>query len=267
MESETLTYLYGIVPEDAPEPPAELAGVEGAPVRLLRAVGLAAVVGDVPAEVYAAERLDARLADLPWVGERGVAHEIVLTWFADRGPVIPLSLFSLHRDEERITARLEQHAPRLRELLARLAGRQEWGVKVRRIDATVAAHLELLSPRLRALAQEMESAPPGRRFLLAKKRDAMRGEELRAVTTDAVRRVFEELEACAERSTRLQVVANAGEAERPLVLHGAFLVPEAEYPAFQQRLSEAAHRYGALGFEFEFTGPWPPYHFADADAA
>ncbi|HEV2129682.1 MAG TPA: GvpL/GvpF family gas vesicle protein [Longimicrobiaceae bacterium] len=267
MESTTLTYLYGIVPEDAPEPPAELAGIEGAPVRLLRAYGVAAVVGDVADEVYAAEKLDARLADLAWVGERGVAHEIVLTWFADRGPVIPLSLFSLHQGEERITERLEQLAPRLGEILARLAGRREWGVKVRRIDATVAAHLELLSPRLRALAQEMEGAPPGRRFLLAKKRDAMRGEELRAVSADAARRVFEELEACAERSTRLPVVANAAEAERPLVLHGAFLVAEAEFPAFQQRLSDAAHRYGSLGFDFEFTGPWPAYHFADVDAA
>lgn len=267
MESETLIYLYGIVREDAPDPPAELTGIESAPVRLLRADGVAAVVGDVSSEIYAAEKLDARLADLAWVGERGVAHEIVLTWFADRGPVIPLSLFSLHRDEQRVRERLGQHAPRLRELLTRLAGRQEWGVKVRRIDATLAAHLELLSPRLRALAQEMESAPPGRRFLLAKKRDAMRGEELRAVSADTARRVFEELEASAERSTRLAVVANAAEAERPLVLHGAFLVPQAEFATFQQRLSEAAHRYGSLGFEFEFTGPWPAYHFADVDAA
>lgn len=267
MEPETLTYLYGIVPADAPEPPPELQGLEEGAVRLLRVAEVAAVVGSVPGAIYGAESLDARLGELGWVGERGVAHERVLTWFADRGPIVPLSLFSLHEDDERVRDRLALQAPRLRAILERLEGRREWGVKVRRIDATLAAHLDLLSPRLRGLAAEIESAPPGRRFLLQKKRDSMRGEELRAVSADAARTLFEQLESCAERAARLPITTSAGEVERTLVLHAAFLVSEAGFPAFQQRLSEAAHRYSRLGFEFEFTGPWPPYHFADVDAA
>ena len=36
--------------------------------------------------------------------------------------------------------------------------------------------------------------------------------------------------------------------------------------AKQRGVTEAAHRWGAAGFELEFTGPWPPYHFAADDA-
>lgn len=268
MDPDTLIYLYGIVPEDAPEPPAALLGLEDGSVWLLRAAGLAAVIGGVPEAVYGEEALNPRLQDLAWVGERGLAHERVLTWFADRVPVVPLSPFSLHEDEERVRARLEEESLLLQDTLARLKGRQEWGVKLWRQDGKLAAHLEELSPRLRALAAELESAAPGRRFLLAKKRDSLRGEELRSVGKEAAHEVYGILEECAERSALLPVAGGAGGAgERALVLHAAFLVREEEFPAFQRRLSEAALRYTALGFEIEFTGPWPPYHFVSADAA
>src|SRR5690606_33688413 len=97
-----LVYLYGIVPAEAPDPPDDLVGLEGAPVAVLRTGSVAGVVSEVPEEVYSDDALNSRLDDLAWVGERGLAHERVLDWFAERGPVIPLSLFSLHADRDRV---------------------------------------------------------------------------------------------------------------------------------------------------------------------
>lgn len=260
MEDTTLTYLYAVVPEDAPEPPAELRGVEGTHVRLLRAGGVAAVVGEVPAEEYGEEVLDARLADLPWVGERGAAHETVLLWYADRGPVLPLALFSLHRGEARVRERLERHSERFRRELERVRGRKEWRVRLWRVDERVAEHLDRLSPRLGRLAEEIEAASPGRRFLLQKKRSALREEELRAVGADAARRSYAALREAAGESALLPPPSAAE--GRALVLDAAFLVEEAAFPAFQREVTEVARRWGESGFEVEFTGPWPPYHFA-----
>ena len=264
MADRTLTYLYAVVPEDAEAPPPELAGIDGGPVRLLRADGVAAAVGEVSAEEYGEEALNARLQDLAWVGERGAAHEGVLLWLADRGPVVPLTLFSLHRDEAQLRARLEVAAPRLREALERLRGRREWGVRLWRPDARVAEHLDRLSPRLRGLAEEMEAATPGKRFLLAKKREALLQDELRAAGAEAGRQVFAELRPLAAEAVALALPAR-GE-DRALVLNAAFLVDDSAYAAFQQGVTEAARRWGESGFELEFTGPWPPYHFAGDDA-
>lgn len=262
----TLTYLYAVVPADAAEPPADLVGLEGGAVRLLRAGPLAAVVGEVPAESYGDEALNGRLGDLAWVGERGLAHEQVLDWFAERGPVIPLSLFSLHRADERVRERLETEAERLVALLERLRGRREWGIKLWRDDTAVAEHVDTLSPALQALAREIEAAPPGRRFLLQKKRDAARAEELRSVSKRLAHRVFELLGAAAERAATVPLPLTPPETPRTLLLHSAFLVPEDAFAAFQRRVGEVAREVGGVGFEIEFTGPWPPYHFAGSDA-
>lgn len=266
MEPNLLLYLYGVVPPDAPAPPPELHGLEDSPVRLLRESGLAAVVSDVPADEYSEEALEAHTRDLPWVGQRGVSHELVLTWFVDRGPVVPLAPFSLHRDEERVRTRLRDDAERFRAALARLRGAREWGVKIWRDDATLAEQIVHLSPRLRQLDEQIQGAPPGRQFLLRKKLDAARAAEMRTVAADLVRGVYHALANRAEAAVALPLPATPAE-PRVLALHAAFLVRDEEFAAFQAYLSEAAHDHHASGLEFEFTGPWPAYHFAKADAA
>jgi hypothetical protein len=265
VRTERLLYLYGIAPDDAADPPAGVRGLEDAPVRLVRAAGLAAVVSEVPAGTYADDVLDARLGDLAWVGERGFAHERVLDWFADRGPVIPLSLFSLHRDEDRLRARLAADAARLRPRLEDLRGRREWGIRLWRREERVDARLDELSPSLHALSAEIAAAPPGRRYLLLKKRDAMRAEELRSISRRMAHQLFERLESAAERARVVPVSAAEPGAARALTLQAAFLVPEEGFAGFQRAVSEAAHELGPVGFEVEFTGPWPPYHFAEGD--
>lgn len=263
-DSSTLIYLYGIAPGDAAEPPPELKGLDGRPVRLVRAAGVAGIVSDLPAGTYSDDLLNARLEDLAWVGERGVAHERVLDWFADAGAVLPLSLFSLHADEPRLLDRLRESGPRYESLLARLAGRREWGVKLwRRADA--GEHIDRLSPALAALGRELEDAPPGRRYLLEKKRDNMRAEELRSASQRLAHRVYGVLSEAAEHSSSSSIPAQP-EGTRVLLLSAAFLVPQDEFQEFHRTVSEVAHEVGEAGFDVEFTGPWPPYHFADLDA-
>ncbi len=260
-----ILYLYGVVPAEAEEPAAELAGLEGSRVTLLRSGALAAVVGALPAEEYSDAVLDERLGDLRWVGERGIAHERVLDWFLERGPVVPLSLFSLHRDEERVVARVESEAERFAALLERLRGKREWGIKLWRRGDELMRHLDGLSPLLKDLGDEIEKAPPGRRFLLSKKRDAARTEELRSVSRRAGHQVFASLRGEADRAASLTLPASPPEGSRQLLLHAVFLVADDAFPAFQARVGQLARELGGVGFEIEFTGPWPPYHFTEAD--
>jgi hypothetical protein len=267
MEQETLVYLYGVVPADAEAPPPALTGVEGAPVRLVRLARVAAVVSDVPAAVYADEALDARLEDLAWVGERGLAHEGVLDWFAERGAVLPSALLSLHHDDDRLRGRLEEDEARLAAQVEGLRGRREWGLKLWRHDAQLTERLAELSPALQAIAAELETAPPGRAFLLGKKRDTLQAEELKRLSVRVVHAVFDALRGVAERSASVPIPPAPARGERTLVLHAAFLVTEEGFAAFQRRLGELAGEFQPFGFEFEFTGPWPPYHFAQPDAA
>jgi hypothetical protein len=246
-----LLYLYGIVGADAPEPPEEFSGLEGLPVRLVRAGSVAGIVGEVPAGEYAGEALDRRLSQLDWVGERGIAHERVLTWFADRGAVIPLKPFSLHQSAEAVVERLAVGEESFRQTLDRLAGRQEWGIRLWADEERVLAHLHEISPPIRELSEEIHAAAPGRRFLLTRKKEAIEADELRSSSLAVARHVYEALSDVADSAVRLPIPPPQG--ERLLVLHAAYLVAEPEF-----------ERFGTLGFACDFTGPWPPYHFAES---
>ncbi|HET7584455.1 MAG TPA: GvpL/GvpF family gas vesicle protein [Gemmatimonadaceae bacterium] len=258
----TLVYLYGVAPGDAPDPAADLRGVDGGAVRLVRAGALAGIVGDVPSSEYAEDRLNERLRDLDWVGERGVAHERVLTWYADRGPVVPLSLFSLHTDDARVRERMAERAGPLAATLQRVAGRREWGIKVWRDDARLRAQLETQSDALRALTAEIRAASEGRRYLLARKRDTLEREEMRRISAAAAREALDVIGAAAEQTATIPIPPGAsGTAARTLVLHAAFLVPQQDYTRFESAVRTLGAAQAERGFDWEFTGPWPPYHF------
>jgi hypothetical protein len=257
-----LLYLYGLTSADAPDP-GGVAGLHEGPVRLIRDAGLAGIVSEVPAGPYSADHLEARMADLEWMGRRGVEHERVLNWFVDRGAVVPLAPFSLHANEDRVRERLRELAGRVGPLLERLAGRREWGVRVRRTPA-VAHHLGELSPRLRALIEQIDGASPGRRYLLERKLDAARADELRSAVDRLARDWFGRLAERAEQAERLPIAvqSDSSDAEVP-VLHAAFLVADEALPGFERALADLVGHFSALGFAWEFTGPWPPYHFVE----
>lgn len=266
MSERTLIYLYGVVGADAPAPPPELRGLEGEPLALVPSGPVAGVVSEVPEALYGSAALEPRLAELSWVGERAVVHEGVLTWFSDRGAVLPMQPFSLHESAPKLSERLVAAADVLAEQLARLAGRRQWGVRLWLDESVLRPRLHELSETLAALRAEMESAAPGRRFLLAKKIDAVAAEELRAAVARQVRVVFERLRAHAAQARALPIPSAATGEARALVLNAVFLVEEERFAAFQQQVTEVAHAHRALGFELEFTGPWPAYHFVELDA-
>lgn len=261
MSNATLLYLYGVVSAEAPAPTAEVQGLEGASVRLVRVDDLAAVVSELPLEGYDERTLDTRMSDVQWVGERGLAHERVLTWFVDRGPVVPFTPFSLHHGEEAVTERIRERVALLRDALGRVQGRREWGIKLWRDEERFAERLDAESPVLRELGAELEGASAGRRFLLVKKRDALRTDEARRISHETARAVFRALTDCAVGSRALELPPPIARGPRALVLHAAFLVSDEEYGAFEELVQQLATTYTRKGFDWEFTGPWPPYHF------
>jgi hypothetical protein len=238
-----------------------VAGIDGAPVHLLRLGDVAAVVGTADAATYEEARLNERLRDLRWVGERGVRHEAVLNRLADAGPVVPLKLFSLHRDVEAVATRVRGDAARLRGVLERLRGRREWGVRLARSDAGDAV-LAGASPALAALDAQIAAAAPGTAYLLRRKRESAAEEALRGAAAALAHDAFERLAAAAEDAVAVPLAAPAAGKPARLALDAYFLVAEAHAEGFRGAVGRVAADAAARGLEAQFTGPWPFYHFA-----
>jgi len=259
-----VVYLYGFVPSDTAAPPVNLRGVGGAPVTLLDMGAARAAVSHLSDPTFSAERVEERLADLAWVGEQGLAHERVVAWFVDHADILPARLFSMHSSEAALRDTVAGSVNGLAQRLRAFAGRREWDLKVAYDAAELEKHGPEISPELRALAHEIEAAPPGRRFLLERKRADLAKLELRR----SARRLADELlAALATHALQTRVLPLSQEvATSTVVLTAALLVARAADAALQRDAAERIDRLRTLGVLVTFSGPWAPYRFVDVDA-
>jgi hypothetical protein len=173
-----VVYLYGFVPPGGPLPPAALTGIGDAPVELVAGDGVDAVISRLPGHTFSAATVEARLEDLAWVGEQGLAHERVVLWFVDSHRILPARLFTLFSGDAALRDALAARAPAVRAALDRVGDRREWNLKVSYDPETLVRHAGEVSEVLRALDEEMAAAPPGRRYLMQRKRDSLARDEV-----------------------------------------------------------------------------------------
>lgn len=264
--SSPLWYVYGVVPGDfaattTPE------GIDGAIVFPERAADdrTAALVSRLEQPDYQPTVLEERSGDVEWLSPRAMAHDAVLTWASDRGAVIPFPMFSLFSGEQAVRTMLRDRADQLAATLDRVGDGREYALRVFRIDAELLAAVPSLSPRLQELAASAATASPGQRYLLERKLDAEKRSEMRAVTQRLVDEIVTQLEPHA-RGSRRSPIPRLSDAESPrgtMVLNAAFLVAPETLVAFQTTLTALVADHSAHGLRFDFTGPWPPYHFVN----
>ncbi|GAB3975805.1 hypothetical protein GCM10029978_060890 [Actinoallomurus acanthiterrae] len=128
--TESGTYLYAIAPDTRAALPSGLTGLLGAPVRTITEAGLVAYAGSVPLEQFGEEGLKRNLEDLAWLEATARAHHQVVEAAAAVGPVAPVRLVTVYRDDEQIRRLLRERAEEFTDVLARVTGRREWGVKI-----------------------------------------------------------------------------------------------------------------------------------------
>jgi len=216
------------------------------------------VAADAPLPAYGEAEIAAHLEDLSWVSDRALAHEAVVEHFADppdappasTRAIVPMKLFTLFASDERSVAHVAGELPRVRQALDRVAGREEWGVRLRldraRADEAAAGQA----------GPQDGSAPSGRDFLTRKKRlrDAARSQPAEA--REAALGAYAALGARATEAVERPI-----EAAGSLILDAAFLVPRAERGAFEEAVAEQARELAGAYLDLTLTGPWPPYHF------
>jgi Gas vesicle synthesis protein GvpL/GvpF len=251
----TATYLYCVV--YAERAPSLARAPRGLPdtgaLRLLPAGDdLWLVAADAPLARYGSAPVERGLRDLEWVALRGAAHARVVEHFARRLTTLPMRLFTLFNGDARAVAHVRGNEVRVRRVLARVDGCEEWGVRVR-LDPALA--------RRRARRTPLPAAADGRagtRFLLAKKRQR---DVVRMVLSEgraSVEEAFETLTGLAAASRRRP----SGELEGSrVVLDAALLVAGRRAREFRRAVRRAAVALAALGYRLTLTGPWPAYSF------
>jgi hypothetical protein len=251
---------------DEPTPSLDLThaplGIDDHSAHLVPFDTVAAVVSALPAEIYTGAQLEHHLADIDWIKPRAIAHDRVVTWISDHVPVIPLPMWTLFSDEAHLVGTLSQQSVPLQEQLDKVRTAREYTVRVFANSETLSRSLGELSPQLAELEQNVTTASPGQAYLLRRKLTDVRKYEVRAVVTRVADEIYQTLSAHATEAARDALPQQEG--HNYATLNAAFLIDRTQYDAFRVALTALVERYQPSGFRFDFTGPWPAYHFIRA---
>ena len=215
--------------------------------------GLWLVTASVPLNRYGPGPLEAALGDLDSVGSFALAHEAVVEHVAQSrsATVIPMKLFTMFSRIDRAAAAMRARRGELDRVFERIAGCEEWGVRVTRAD-------------LRPPSRRTSAPRTGAAFLAGRSQQRAQSSNAIRAAAQAADAAFTSLsEIARDRRRRMDEALGGG---APL-LEAAFLVParrRARFHAAAERLAKGVARSGG---EMVLTGPWPAYNFVGAEDA
>jgi hypothetical protein len=258
---ERLCYVYGVVSSPL-EIGAAPSGIDGGQVNLISNGGVSALATSVSADDYSPERVESLTADVDWVSQRATAHDRVLTWASDNAPVIPFPMWTLFRDSKAVNAMLSKRLAELQRTFERIGAGREFIVRVYVQTGVLKDHIGGQASEIGALEAEAARATPGQKYLLQRKIENLRKDAGRDIAAQAASDIHDALRAQSMESVREQPVNSGAPREQGrAILNASFLVKPGNVVHFQEALTTMVHKYEPSGFRFDFTGPWPPYHF------
>lgn len=238
-------YAYCLSDELAAASIEGLTGVGDAPVRLL-AVGGAA--SDAKVFAVLSEFEGGRVAV---TRENLLAHNRVNAHVLARVTPLPFRFGTL-ADEARLAAYVASNETALAEAFARVRGCVEMGVKVR-LDGSAKVKTKESAVNAEVVNNEAAGVGSGTAFLLAKRREILGGEALKARAEEAAARLAECVESLARESdVRLSP-------EGPIVVRASHLVARGDVAEYRERVRSLGA--GLAGVQLLASGPWPPYSF------
>ncbi|MBO3746919.1 GvpL/GvpF family gas vesicle protein [Streptosporangiaceae bacterium NEAU-GS5] len=245
--SDVGTYLYAVAMERDSAATQGLTGVAGRAVQAIPHAGLVAYVSAVPLTEFGEEPLRQSLEDLDWLGETARAHHRVVAAVAAKAPIAPVRLVTIYNDEAQVRTLLERRHEAFMEVLAQIADRQEWGVKV-----------YVPPPDDRPAQESAAGGGPGAAYLKKRQAGLHNREEAWRRAIARAELIHKTLESLAEASHlhRPQDPQLSGR-EDWMVLNGAYLVDEER----GQEFGQVVERLRGEGVDLELTGPWAPYSF------
>ncbi len=186
---------------------------------------------------------------MDWVGSVALAHESVVEYFARRADttVIPMKLFTMFSSLDRAVADIGRRRGPIAASMRRIAGAEEWGVRI------------LRAPAIGGSRTAATRVTTGAAFLAAKKKAKDEAKLSKLAAAEAAADAFDDLAKIARDARRRDDVTAAG--ATPPLLDAAFLVPVASRPRFKTAATRAAARCAGAGGQMTISGPWPAYNF------
>ncbi len=259
---EIAWYLYGIVNsvDHVESVCPELIGITGEPsVSVIYSNNCGGVISAVPLDQFGEEALEQNLQNINWLEEKVRLHQQLLQQVMAKQTVIPMKFGVIFRSKEKVKVILEEGREQFGNLLDKLSGYSEWGVKGYYRQQQL---FHYLTNKEKSQNQGQPSSGGGMAYLIRKKFEEKLEELALDYSQQIGAKVFNHLKTiCSDAVLNKLLSRKATGREEELFFNGAFLLAGDAHEEFQQIVQIHNNEIETQGLFLEVSGPWPAYSF------
>jgi hypothetical protein len=237
-------YVYCIIRNDRSREFGEIGIGSGARVYTVSHKDLAAVVSDTPIVIYDPTR------------ENVLAHEFVNETVMREFTLIPMSFGTIFRSENDVKALLNSTYQAFTDVLDKMQGKIEFGLKILWDRDLVVAAIERDNDEIRRLKDEITRNAASSTYFARMQLGRLVEAAMEEASNRYVNHIHEQLKEVSVASRSSKVIGDR------MILNAAFLVERKDEKAFDEKVKSISLQYEDL-LTFKYTGPWPPYNFVN----
>jgi hypothetical protein len=188
--------------------------------------------------------------------ENALAHEHVNEVVMKDYTVLPMSFGTVFRTEDDIRAFLRGTYDALYEVLQKMEGKIEFGLKVNWDKDAIIRELESENEEIRRLKDDIAASQGTSTYFSRMQLGRVVESALQAKADSYVTEIYQGLRSAAVASRSNKPIGDR------MIMNAAFLVDRDKTRAFDEQISDIARKYENK-LSFLYTGPWPPYNFVN----
>jgi hypothetical protein len=229
-----------------------------------------AVVSVLPKKEFEKETIFKKAQDdIEWIKEKAQRHETVIEeamglvrkQAVKIQTVIPMKFGTIFNNKKNLVESLAKHYGQFKKSLEKLQGKQEWNLKVYLADPKMFEKWARgKNKMIDAKEKEIASMNEGAAYFIEQEIEQIIAREKERMVEEFRENIFQALSQYAETGARGKLLGKelTGRSE-PLLLNATFLVKEDTVDNCKKEIEKLAKIFRAG--QFEWSGPWPLYHF------
>ena len=234
---------------------------------------LETVVSRVSIEEFASEEIEKKAQeDLSWIKEKALTHEKVIEEAMRKDDkilsLIPMRFGTIFKEKAGLEGTLGGDYSKIKEVLNRIRGKQEWSVKIYLKDrGKLEQVIKEKNKVIKEKEKEIASLPEGMAFFMEEELKEVVSKEADKELNNIVEVLFEGLKKQAVDAKKCKILQKELTGRRePMVLNAAYLISEEKIEDFKKAAEALNQQIQANGFCLEYSGPWPAYNFSQIES-
>ncbi|MEW6087319.1 MAG: GvpL/GvpF family gas vesicle protein [bacterium] len=233
---------------------------------------LEAVVSKVPLEEFASDKIQkSAREDLNWIKGKAVTHGRIIDEamkMDDRFlSLIPMRFGIIFKDETGLKTSLDKNYPGIMEILERIRGKQEWGLKIYLENKEkFRDEIRRKNTLIKIKEAQISSLPEGAAYFMEEELEDIVSKEMNKELNNIAESIFKDLKEHAVDSVKCKILQRelTGKSET-MVLNAAYLVSGEKIGDFKKGIEDLNQKIQMKGFSLRYSGPWPAYNFTSLE--